>query len=148
MPVYCFEECVQKAALHLSGGAGPCSVKADMLKNWLLRHGVQSEHLHEVMATWGDWLSNSSSPYTAYHAVNMVCTVALDKTLGVCLLGIGKCWMRLWLDCSHTKTKVEATIACRNTQLCAGLWSSIEASLHTVCAIWLQSAGWTKDLGK
>jgi hypothetical protein len=32
LPVYCFEECVAKAAAHLSGSAGPCGVKADMLK--------------------------------------------------------------------------------------------------------------------
>jgi hypothetical protein len=55
--------------------------------------------------------------------------------------------MRLWSDCSHTKTKVAAINACGNTQLCAGLQSSIEANLHTVRAIWPQSAGWTEDLG-
>jgi hypothetical protein len=118
-----------------------------MLKNWLLCHGVQSEGLCKVMTMWVDWLSNSSPPYAAYRAVNTVCTIALNKTPGVCLLGIGKCWMRLWSDCSHTKTKVEATNACGNTKHCAGL-PGIEANLHAVCAIWLQSAGWTKDLGK
>ena len=53
--------------------------------------------------------------------------------------------MRLWSDCSHTKTKVAATNACGNTQLCAGLRSGIEANLHAVRAIWPQSAGWTVD---
>jgi hypothetical protein len=91
MPVYSFEECVQKAASRFSGGAGPCGVEVDMLKNWFLRHGVQSEHLSEVMATWVDWLSNGSPPYAVYHAVNTVCTVALDKTPGVCPLEIGEC---------------------------------------------------------
>jgi hypothetical protein len=55
--------------------------------------------------------------------------------------------MRLWSDCSHTKTKVVATNACGNTQLCAGLRSGIEANLHAVRAIWPQSAGWTEDSG-
>ena len=55
--------------------------------------------------------------------------------------------MGLWSDCSHTKTKVVATKACGNTQLCAGLRSGIEANLHAVQAIWPQSAGWTEDLG-
>ncbi len=135
MPVYCFEECVQKAASRISSGAGPCGVEADMLKNWLLRHGVQLEHLCEVMATWVDWLSKGSPPYAAYCAVNTVCTVALNKTSGVCLLGIGKCWMRLWSDCSYTKSRVEATNACGNSQLCAGLRSGIEANLHAIRAI-------------
>jgi hypothetical protein len=49
--------------------------------------------------------------------------------------------------CSHTETKVVATNACRNTQLCAGLRSGIEANMHAVRAIWPQSAGWTEDSG-
>jgi hypothetical protein len=49
--------------------------------------------------------------------------------------------MRLWLDCSHTKTKVEATNTCGNTQLYAGLWFGIKGNLHAVHAIWPQSAG-------
>ncbi len=63
--VYCFEECAAKAAARLSGRAGPCGIKADMLKNWLLDHGVQSKNLHEAMATWMDWLSNGLPSYTA-----------------------------------------------------------------------------------
>ncbi len=90
MLVYCFEECVAKAAACLSSGAGPCGVKVDMLKNWLLCHGVQSEHLYEVMASRVDWLSTSLPPYAAYHTVNTVHIVALDKSPGVCPLGIGK----------------------------------------------------------
>jgi hypothetical protein len=147
MPVYCFEECVAKAAARLSGSAGPCGVDAEMLKNWLLRHGDHSGRLRDAMATWVDWLSNGSPPYAAYRAVNMVRTVALDKSPGVRPLGIGESWMRLWSDCSHTKTKVAATNACGNTQLCAGLRSGIEANLHAVQAIWPQSAGWTEDSG-
>jgi len=138
MPVYCYEECVAKAAVCQSGSAGPCGIEADMLKNWLLRHGAQSERLRDVIAMW--------APYAVYHAVNTVRTVALDKCPGLRLLGVGEVWMFLWSDCSHTKTKVEATNACGNTQLCAGLRSGIEANFHAVRAIWPQSAGWTEEL--
>jgi hypothetical protein len=99
------------------------------------------------MAMWVDWLSNGLPPYAAYRAINTVRTVALNKTPGVQPLGIGKSWMRLWSDCSHTKTKVAATNVCGNTQLCAVLQSGIEANLHAIRAIWPQSAGWTEDLG-
>ena len=92
-----------------------------MLKNWLLRHGAQSEHLRDVMAMWVDWLSNGSPPYAVYHVVNTVCTVALNKCPGLRPLGVDEVWMRLWSNCSHTKTKMEAMNACGNTQLCAGL---------------------------
>ena len=95
MPVYCYEECVAKAAVHLSGSAGPCSIEADMLKNWLLHHGAQSEHLRDVMAMWVDWLSNGSPPYAVYRAVNKVRTVALDKCPGLRPLGLGEVWMHL-----------------------------------------------------
>jgi hypothetical protein len=148
MPVYCFKECIAKAATRLSSGAGPCDVESIMLKSWLLRYGVQSESLREVMAAWVHWLSNGSPPYAAYRAVNTVRTVALDKTPGVQPLGIGEVWMRLWSDCSHTKSKVEATNVCDNTQLCAGLRFGIKANLHVVQAIWPQSAGWTVDSGE
>jgi hypothetical protein len=49
MPVYCYEECIAKAAACLSGSAGPCGVKAKMLKHWLLPHGAHSECLWEAM---------------------------------------------------------------------------------------------------
>jgi hypothetical protein len=145
MSVYCYEECVAKAAAQLSGSAGPCSVEAKMLKHWLLRHGAHSQKLREAIATWADWLSNNSPPYAAYRAVNTVRTVALDKSPGVWPLGVGEVWMRIWSDCSHMKTKAAATTACGNTQLCASLRSGIEANLHAVWAILPQSAGWTKD---
>ena len=78
MPVYCFEECVAKAAACLSGSTGPCGAEAELLKNWLLHHGAQSKCLREAMATWVDWLSNGLPPYAAYRVVNTVCTAALD----------------------------------------------------------------------
>jgi hypothetical protein len=78
MPVYCFEECVAKAAACLSSSTGPCGAEAELLKNWLLHHGAQSECLREAMATWVDWLSNGLPPYAAYRVVNTVCTAALD----------------------------------------------------------------------
>jgi hypothetical protein len=116
-----------------------------MLKHWLLRHGAHLECLCKAMANWVDWLSNGLPPYTTYHAGNMVRTVALDKSPGVWPLGVGEFWMHLWSDCSHIKIKAAATIACGNMQLCAHLRSGIKANLHTVWAIWPQSAGWTED---
>ncbi len=145
MPMYCYEECIAKAAARLSCSTGPCSVKAKMLKNWLLRHGVHSECLWEAMANWVNWLSNGMPPYAAYRAVNTVRAIALDKSPGVWLLGVGKVWMCLWSDCSHMKTKAEVTSACGNTQLCSSLQSGIKANLHAVWAIWPQLAGWTEN---
>ena len=43
--------------------------------------------------------------------------------------------MRLWTDCLNTETKVGATTACGNVNLCAGLWAGIEGNLHAVNAM-------------
>jgi len=141
MPVYCFEECVAKAAACLSGSAGPCGVDTEMLKNWLLRHGDHSGRLRDAMAMWVDWLSNELPLYAAYRAVNTVRTVALDKTPGVRSLGVGESWMRLWSDCSHTVEGGGYQCMWEYPAVCAGLRSGIEVNLHAIRAIRPQSAG-------
>jgi hypothetical protein len=145
MPVYCYDKCIAKAAAHLSGSIGPCGVEAKMLKHWLLQHSAHLERLWETMANWVNWLSNSLPPYATYQAENTVSAVALDKCPDIRPLGVGEEWMRLWSDCSHMKTKVAVTSACRNIQLCVNLQSGIKANLHAIWVIWLQLAGWTKD---
>ena len=50
--------------------------------------------------------------------------------------------MRLIANCNLMQSREMATVACVNSQLCAGLRLGIEASLHAVRAIWPQSAGW------
>ncbi|KAL7524034.1 hypothetical protein ACHAXR_000412, partial [Thalassiosira sp. AJA248-18] len=145
MPMYFYEEQIAKAATRLSGGAGPCGVEGIQMKNWLLRHEVHSERLREEMAKWVSWLANESPPYAAYRALNCLRELPADKRPGVRPLGCGEIWMRLIADCEHEQSKSGATIACGNTQLCAGLKSGIEANLHAVRAIWPQSAGWTHD---
>ena len=49
--------------------------------------------------------------------------------------------------CNNDQTRTQATIACGNAQLCAGLRAGIEGNLHAVGAVWPQSAGWTHDGG-
>ena len=148
MPIACYEEQISLQAAHLCGGAGPCGVDGTMLKEWLLRHEVSSERLREEMAHWVVWLSNDSPPFAAYRAVNSARMLAADKKPGVRPLACGEIWMRLWADCLNTETKVGATTACGNVNLCAGLRAGIEGNLHAVRAIWPQSAGWEHDGGE
>jgi hypothetical protein len=148
MPIACYEEQISLRAAHLRGGAGPCGVDGTMLKEWLLRHEVSSERLREEMAHWVVWLSNDSPPFAAYRAVNSARMLAADKKPGVRPLACGEIWMRLWADCLNTETKVGATTACGNVNLCAGLRAGIEGNLHAVRAVWPQSAGWERDGGE
>ncbi|KAL7526608.1 hypothetical protein ACHAXR_004221 [Thalassiosira sp. AJA248-18] len=135
MPMYLWEEHIAKGATCLSGGAGPCGVEGTQLKNWLLRHEVHSERLRSEMVKWASWLTNESPPYAACRALNSLRELPADKQSGVRPLGCGEIWMRLIADCEHAQSKGGATIACGNTQLCAGLKSGIEANLHAVRAI-------------
>jgi hypothetical protein len=148
MPIACYEEQISLRAAHLRGGAGPCGVDGIMLKEWLLCHEVSSECLQEEMAHWVVWLSNDSPPFAAYRAVNSARMLAADKKPLVRPLACGEIWMRLWADCLNTKTKVGATTACGNVNLCTGLRAGIEGNLHAVWAIWPQSAGWERDGGE
>ncbi len=72
----------------------------------------------------------------------------LTKKPGVRPLACGEIWMRLWVDCLNTETKVGATTACGNVNLCAGLRAGIEGNLHAVWAVWPPSAGWECNVGE
>ena len=58
VPIDCDAEMVEKVASKLRGGAGPSSVDAIAMKNWLLRHGRALQVLREEMAEWMEWLCN------------------------------------------------------------------------------------------
>ncbi len=148
MPITCYEEQICLHAVHLSSRAGPCGVDGTTLKEWLLLHEVSSERLQEEMTHWVVWLSNDSPPFTAYSAVNLSRMLAGDKKPGVCPLACGEIWMRPWVDCLNSKTKVGATTACGNVNLCAGLQAGIEGNLYAVHTVWLQSAGWERNDGE
>jgi len=142
-----YEDDVAKAARRLSGGAGPCGVKSQQLKDWLLRFGAHSEALRVEMGMMATWLTNSAVPYAAIRALNAVRLLAGNKDPGVRPIGCGEVFMRLLADCDHTQSKGKATTVCGNVQLCAGLSSGIEANLHAVRAIFPQSGGWEHDEG-
>ena len=55
--------------------------------------------------------------------------------------------MQLMSGCNNDQTRSQATVACRNAQLCAGLRAGIEGNLYAVGAIWPASAGWKHDGG-
>jgi hypothetical protein len=148
MPIACYKEQISLHAVHLSGGARSCGVDSTTLKKWLLCHDVSSKCLQEEMAHWVVWLSNDSPPFAAYSAVNLSHILGGDKKPGVRPLACRKIWMRLWVDCLNTETKVGATTACGNISLCSGMRVGIEGNLHAVCAVWPQSAGWECDGGE
>ena len=70
-PLAVYEEDVQNAASHLSGGPGPGGLDGPSLKDWLLRRGTRSARLRETMAMIVKLLANGSPEYAMFRAANI-----------------------------------------------------------------------------
>ncbi|KAL7526623.1 hypothetical protein ACHAXR_001569, partial [Thalassiosira sp. AJA248-18] len=132
IPVDCSAEIVEEVAGKLSGGAGPGSIDALMLKKWLLRYGKASQELREELAAWTEWLCNENPPWAAFRAMMSCRLVALDKCPGVRPLGIGEIFRRAIAKCALKVCGDDAKTTCGSTQLCAGLEAGIEGAMHAV----------------
>ena len=135
IPVGITAEVIEQVATNLSGAAGPDGVDGTDLKNWLLRFGAESEALRIEMATWSEWLTNGHPPWAAYRGLMAGRLVALDKLPGVRPVGIGSIFRRLLAKSLIKVIGQQATAACSNMNLCAGLPSGIEGAVHAVRAV-------------
>ena len=75
-------------------------------------------------------------PWAAYRAMMACRLVALDKQPGVRPVGIGEIYRRLWAKCLLKVAGSQATAACDNLNLCAGLAAGIEGAVHAVRLVW------------
>ena len=132
VPVCVTQDDVEAISSRLAGAAGPGGTDAVDLANWLLRFGRESEALREEMAAWTNWLANTSPPWAAYRAMMANRLVALDKQPGTRPVGIGEVYRRLWAKCLLKAIGSQATAACGNFNLCAGLQAGIEGAVHAV----------------
>ena len=136
VPVTITPDDVEAIASRLSGAAGPGGTDSVELANWLLRFGNESAAFHEEMAEWTNWLANSHPPWAAYRATMANRLVALDKEPGTRPVGIGESYRRLWAKCLLKAIGSQATAACSNYNLCAGLQAGIEGAVHAVRAVY------------
>lgn len=136
VPLIATDETARRVASKLTGGAGPCGVDSVALQNWLIRFGAESRALREEMCHWANWLSNESLPWAAYRALRAALATALDKQPGTRPLGIGEIFMRYIAKISLALVGSQATIACGDNNLCAGLPAGIEGAVHAVQTVW------------
>jgi hypothetical protein len=134
IPICVTPDDVELISSRLSGAAGPGGTDAVELCNWLLRFGNESETLRSEMAAWTNWLANTHPPWAAYRAMMANRLVALDKQPGTRPVGIGEIYRRLWAKCLLKAIGSQATAACGNYNLCAGLQAGIEGAIHAVRA--------------
>ena len=135
IPLCITQDDVEVISTRLSGAAGPSGTDAVDLSNWLLRFGAESESLRSEMAAWVNWLANTHPPWASYRAMMANRLVALDKEPGTRPVGIGEIYRRLWAKCLLKAIGPQATAACGNLNLCAGLQAGIEGAIHAVRAV-------------
>ena len=88
------------------------------------------------METFIDCLANKSPPWAAYLAFMSYRLIALDKQNGMRPVGVRETWGRLFTKILIKVTGPEATMACKDNQLCAGPKVGIDGAVHEVQAIW------------
>ena len=62
--------------------------------------------------------------------------IRLDKQPDVHPFGVRETWRRLFANIMLKLTGPEATMACQDEHLCAGLKAGIDGAVHGVQAIW------------
>jgi hypothetical protein len=141
VPLDITAETVEKVASHLSGAAGPSGRDVVDLSNWLLHHGAESQLLRNELAAIARWLANDHPPWASYRALMACRLVALDKEPGTRPVGIGEIYRRLFAKCVLEACGSQATTACGNLNICAGLTAGIEGAVHAVAAVVADSGG-------
>ena len=118
------------------GSSAPGGTEYEALQVWLLKFGEDSTRLGTSIENFVDWLANGSLPWAAYRAFMSGWIIALDKQPDVRTFGVGETWRRLFANILLKVTVTEATMACQDDQLCAGLKSGINGAIHGVKYLW------------
>ena len=83
-----------------------------------------------------DGLANGSLPWAAYRAFMSGRLIALEIQPGVRPVGVGETWRRLFANILLKVTGSEATMACQDDHMRAGLKAGINGAIHGVQALW------------
>ncbi len=132
VPLRVSAETIATSATKLKGSGGPSGTDAVTLKNWLLGHGKVSFRLRCELAHWTEWLANHSPPYAAIRALLNARLIGLDKSPGVRPIAIEEIFRRLMAKTVAILKGDSAAEECGNLNLCTGLSSGTEGSIHAM----------------
>ena len=121
---------VSKVARTLSGSAGLSALDSQQWVDLLLKFGGASEILREAVAALVRRLANGIVPWDDTRALRARKLIALDKCPGVRPIGVGDVLDRLCAKVMIEVTGDDVQHACLADQICSGLKSGIEASIH------------------
>ena len=131
---------VDSVARRMLGAAGTRGTDLVILQQWMLRFGVASTGLRQVVGEFGDWVANRGPPWAAYKAVMSERLIGLDKCPVVRPVGVGETWRQILEKCVLAVTGAEAKKACGTEQLCKGLVTGIEGAIHVMRLLWQQNS--------
>ena len=100
------------------------------------KFGEDRRILRASVENFVDWLANKSPPWTDYREFISGRLIALEKQPGVCQVGFGETWRRLFAKIVLKVTGPKFIMARQDDQLCARLKAGIDGSVHVVKAIW------------
>ena len=116
--------------------SGPGGMDSEALQIWLIKFMEDITRLLTSLETFIHWLANGSPHWLAYCSFMSIRLIALDKQLGVRMVGVRETWRRLFTNIVLKVTRLEATMACQDDQLCDGLKAGINGVVHGVQTIW------------
>ena len=128
-------EHVLKVSRTLSGSAGLSALDSAQWTDLLLKYGGASADLREAVAALVRRLANENVPWIDTRALRARKLIALDKCPGVRPIGVGDVLDRLCAKVMIEVTGDDVQHACLADQICSGLKSGIEASIHAFSEI-------------
>ena len=99
VPVDITDATVATKVRLLLRSAGTGGVDSISLQHWLLRFGVASLGLRQIVREFGDWMANGCPPWAAYRAPMLGRLIGLDKCSGVRPVSVGETWRWMLLKC-------------------------------------------------
>ena len=88
VPLDFMEDDVMWVASKLFGTTGLLGEEAIKMRSWIINFGFALEDLKALVVNLDEYMYNYSPPWAAYCARMAFCLVILDKSLGVCPVGI------------------------------------------------------------
>ena len=123
---------IRSAALRTTGAAGPSGLDAASWRRLCTSFKSASHNLCHSLAFTAQRLCTIFVDPSAIAPFLACCMIALNKNLGVCLIGIGDTSRRIIAKAILTVTRMDIQEAAGSLQLSAGQISRIEAAVHAV----------------
>ena len=99
VPVDITDETVATVERQLLGAAGPGGADSVSLQHWLLRFGVASMGLKNIVREFGDRMANGLPPWAAYRSLMPERLTSLKNCPGVWPFIVGETWHQI-LKCA------------------------------------------------